>query len=69
MIVSSIIQYESGEMDTTETVEFFAELIKSGMAYNLQGSYGRMANALIERGLISSDGVVNYDELEEVLYE
>ena len=50
-LVDKIITYESGELsDEDEMVEFFQELINNGMAWSLQGSYGRMAMALIESG-------------------
>ena len=49
--IDKIIAYESGEMTQEEMVEFFQELIDSGMAWELQGSYGRMARALIEDGI------------------
>jgi len=52
--VDSIIRYESGEMDDDEVVSFFQELIDSGMAWRLQGSYGRMAQRLINDGLCSA---------------
>ena len=50
-LVGKIIAWESGEMDTKEEViEFFQELIDNGMAWTLQGIYGRTAKALIEAG-------------------
>lgn len=49
--VGKIIAYEQGEMDEDETIEFFQELIDSGLAWSLQGSYGRTATALIRAGL------------------
>ena len=49
-IVGQMIEYEMGNLDDTETVLFFQELIDTGMAWSLQGSYGRMARALIEEG-------------------
>ena len=50
-IVGQIIAFESGEMESEEQIiAFFQELIDSGMAWSLQGSYGRMANFLIENG-------------------
>jgi hypothetical protein len=52
--VSKIIRYESGEMDQDEMVEFFQELVNDGMAWSLQGHYGRTAAALIEAGLVSN---------------
>lgn len=49
--VSKIIAYESGELSDAETIELFQELINSGLAWSLQGHYGRTAKALIEAGL------------------
>ena len=50
MIVQKIIAYESGEMTERESVEFFSELIKNGLAWTLQGHYGRTAERLIDAG-------------------
>lgn len=50
-IVDRIMAFECGEMETKEeVVEFFQALIDNGMAWSLQGSYGRVASALIEQG-------------------
>lgn len=43
--------YESGQMTEDEIVEFFQQLIDNGMAWTLQGHYGRTAAYLIEQGL------------------
>ncbi len=48
--VGQIIDYENGELDEQETVEFFQGLINSGLAWSLQGHYGRTAKALIDAG-------------------
>jgi hypothetical protein len=48
--ISDIVAYEQGELNDDETVELFQGLIDSGLAWSLQGSYGRTANALIEGG-------------------
>lgn len=63
--VDDIIRYEGGEMNSNEIIEFFAPMIKSGVAYQLQGNYGRTANALIEHGYISVNGeiLIDLDEL------
>lgn len=50
-MVDKIIRYENGEMSTTEVVEFFQELINNGLAWSLQGHYGRTASQLIDLGL------------------
>lgn len=48
--ISRIMDYENGEMDLQDTVEMFQELIDSGMAWELQGHYGRTAVQLIAAG-------------------
>lgn len=63
-LVGSIIAYEQGELNDQEVVCLFAELVKSGMAWSLQGSYGRTANALIKEGWIDHDGNVSLAVLE-----
>ena len=50
-LVDKVIDYEDGQLDEDETIYFFQELINSGMAWSLQGSYGRTATRLIEEGL------------------
>ena len=50
-IVSQIVRFEMGQLDEDETVELFQHLIDNGLAWKLQGSYGRTAVALIEDGL------------------
>lgn len=48
--VDKIIAYEQGDLGEAETVELFQELIDTGMAWKLQGHYGRTAQALIDSG-------------------
>lgn len=48
--VDDIMKYEGGEMSHDEEVAFFQRLIDTGLAWKLQGSYGRMAQHLIEIG-------------------
>jgi hypothetical protein len=50
MNIDQIIAYEQGELDEDQIIEMFQEGINSGMVYQLQGSYGRMAQRLIEAG-------------------
>ena len=48
--IDSIIAYEQGDLDDEATISLFQDLINSGLAYKLQGSYGRTANQLIDEG-------------------
>jgi hypothetical protein len=50
--IESILAFEEGELSERETVELFQRLVDSGLAWSLQGSYGRIATALIDQGLI-----------------
>jgi len=49
-LVDNIMAWENGEMELEEEVEFFQELIDNGMAWTLQGMYGRHAAYLIDAG-------------------
>ena len=60
-ITDKIIRFEDGQMEMDEVIQLFSELIKNGMAYTLQGSYGRTANALIMGGDLNAKGeIINY---------
>jgi hypothetical protein len=51
-LTGKIIAYESGELSNDEIYELFQKLVDSGLAWQLQGSYGRVAQSLIELGII-----------------
>jgi len=51
--IGQIIAYEQGELDDEATIELFQGLVDSGMAWQLQGHYGRTATALIDAGLVN----------------
>jgi hypothetical protein len=50
---SQIIRYENGELTEEEENEFFQELVNSGMAWKLQGHYGRRAVDMLMNGEIA----------------
>jgi hypothetical protein len=51
-LTDSIIAYEQGELNDEETIELVQSLVDNGLAWTLQGRYGRTAVALIEAGLV-----------------
>jgi hypothetical protein len=67
MNVDDIIAYEQGDLDPQKTIEMFAEGIKSGDVWKLQGSYGRTASSIIASGVISEAGEINQALLDEML--
>lgn len=54
--VNDIMAYEAGEMSEEDMIVFFQKLIDSGLAWQLQGHYGRTAAALIENGYCHRKG-------------
>lgn len=52
-LIDSLIAFEHGELDELGVIELFQELVNSGLAWELQGSYGRAAKRLIEAGMIT----------------
>lgn len=52
-VVGNIIAFESGELDQDGVLSLFQHLVDTGLAWSLQGSYGRAAKQLIEAGEIT----------------
>jgi hypothetical protein len=52
-LVGKIIDLENGKLDDDEAIALFQELVNSGLAWQLQGWYGRTASDLIELGLVT----------------
>lgn len=49
--MDAIIRYEDGTLDEEGVRQLFQQLIDTGTAWQLQGSYGRTAVQLIEAGV------------------
>jgi len=56
--------YEAGYLDMRETLELFSQLIRTGQAWNLPGSYIQTAHHLMSVGYITPRG-----EITDVGYE
>jgi len=50
--IEDIVKYENDEMSRDEEIVFFQSLVDSGLAWSLQGHYGRTAVRLIEEGVV-----------------
>lgn len=50
--VGAIIEFENGSLDEQGILDLFQYLVDTGLAWSLQGSYGRAAKSLLDQGLI-----------------
>jgi hypothetical protein len=55
--LSAMMAWEEGELNEDAEIELFQNLVDSGLAWQLQGCYGRHAMRMIEAGLITSPTV------------
>jgi hypothetical protein len=53
LLTQDIIAFENGELTDEETIALFQVLCDTGVIYELQGSYQRVAQQLLAEGLIS----------------
>jgi hypothetical protein len=52
-LLDQMMGFEQGELDEDQVVELFQRLVDNGMAWKLQGTYGRTATDLIDAGLVT----------------
>lgn len=59
---------EFGDLDTTieRNIECWAVLIKTKQCWSLQGFYGRTARDILNSGIVTEEGYINWDELDEL---
>lgn len=67
-LTGNIIKFECEDMNLSETLTLFSHLIKSGLAWQLQGFYGRTAMSFINEGLLNRQGDLT-DHGAEVLQD
>lgn len=53
--IEKLIAFENGELDAGDTIELFQKLVDTGLAWSLQGFYGRFARDLIEQGYVTQN--------------
>jgi hypothetical protein len=51
-LLDAIMAFEQGSLDEESTISLFQHLVDTGMAWKLQGFYGRTAMDLIEAGAV-----------------
>ena len=65
-LFEAMMDFESGDMtEHHDLIRLFSRLIKTGMAWKLQGSYGRAAKALIDSDAIAPNGDILQDPDDE----
>lgn len=57
-VVDQIVRYENDEMTPAEEIQFFSDLIQTGVIGHLQGHYSRRAYGLVDAGLLDLNGQV-----------
>lgn len=57
-MINALIDYETGELNNTNTIKLFSHLIRKDLIQGLQGHYGRTAEDLIQQGYINDKGKI-----------
>lgn len=53
-LLDQMVKWEEGTLSEEDTVNLFQELVTTGIAWQLQGMYGRQASAMLDAGVITS---------------
>lgn len=68
-ILGQIMDYEDGTLDLDGVLHLFCDLLDTGLAWTLQGSYGRQAEFFLRSGaiveIINEDGRREYAVREQ----
>ena len=57
----------SDETPLNDSLAAWAYLIRTGLCWQLQGLFGRTASSLIENGIITPDGCIEWNLVDEML--
>lgn len=52
-LLDDMISWAQGTLSASDTIILFQKLVNNGMAWQLEGEYGRQAVTLIQAGLVS----------------
>ena len=64
-LMNRVIEYQTEDHSLEWNLQFFADLIATGLAWRLEGHFGREAKAYIENGLVSAQGEIDWDYYQE----
>jgi hypothetical protein len=70
-LFDAMLAWEEGELTNDQTTDLFQRLVDNGMAWTLQGMYGRQAQRLIDAGLVHrkqmpAAGISDYYNMGEI---
>jgi len=57
-LAAAIGAYEADDLEQEDTMALFQYLVDTGLAWTLQGHYGRIAEWLIEEGLVEGEEIL-----------